>query len=218
MTRTFETAIRYAQSGIPVFPLNGRKPAVERGFHDATTDIDFLRHKWDDGEADWNIGIPTGSVSGFFALDVDRKPDGPDGFQALKELASDPRGLTETVVQKTGWGAHFLFRCSGERIPCSVSKIGPGLDIKGDGGYIIVSPSRHSTGRRYEWIEGKSLLERDPGESHRGFLSELAASQSKSPTVFPLDRSIDLRNTARLPCRASARKSGPHRMDSKRQR
>ena len=68
--------------------------------------------------------------------------------------------MPETVESQTGGGGrHIFFKHPGGKIPNSAGKVGPGLDIRGDGGYIVTAPSLHISGRRYEW-EASS----DPGE------------------------------------------------------
>jgi hypothetical protein len=95
-----------------------------------------------------NIGIPTGEVSGFVVLDVDPRHGGDD---ALWDLERKHGPLPKTVRQITGGGGeHILFR----HVPGlrnSAGKIAPGLDIRADGGYIVVSPSVHESGKRYAW-------------------------------------------------------------------
>lgn len=76
-TSTLETtislhqyAIELATAGYPVFPKypRSKKPATENGFYDATTDIDQINEWWEENP-DYNIGIPTGKVSGLVVLD-----------------------------------------------------------------------------------------------------------------------------------------------------
>ena len=100
---------------------------------------------------DCNIGIATGAVSGFFVLDVDNK-DGKDGEASLRELEAKHGLLPTTIEVITGEGRHAWFRI-GEHgaIRNSAGTIAPGLDIRGDGGYVIAPPSIHPSGKRYEW-------------------------------------------------------------------
>jgi hypothetical protein len=98
---------------------------------------------------DRNIGVPTGTVSGFWALDV----DGADGEETLRDLevrhGSLPR-TREAITARESGGRHLWFGCTGP-IPSTAGNIGPGLDTKGDGGYVVVPPSVHPSGRRYAW-------------------------------------------------------------------
>jgi len=97
-----------------------------------------------------NVGIATGQASKFIALDIDPDKGGWDSFNHIvKKYGQIPR----TLVSITGSGGrHVLFRHPGR--DCKVKNaIGclPGIDVRGDGGQIVVPPSLHGSGMRYEW-------------------------------------------------------------------
>ncbi|HOW75564.1 MAG TPA: VapE family protein, partial [Candidatus Competibacteraceae bacterium] len=121
-----------------------------RGLLDATLDPNQVATWW--REAPYaNIGIPTGLGSGLAVLDVDAYKGGED---SLFDLTQRFEPLPMTVQALTGGGGyHYLFAHpgAGVKIRNSVDSLGTGLDVRGDGGYIIVAPSSHSSGRRYEW-------------------------------------------------------------------
>ena len=102
------------------------------------------------------IGVPTGPISGVFVLDLDVDPQkGVDGRKAYKELWIDNGGPPETIFQVTPRGGlHFIFRDEGSGIRNSAGKLGPGIDVRGDGGYIIIAPSVMTGGNAYRWIAG----------------------------------------------------------------
>lgn len=133
----------------------GKHPRTGRGFKDATTDADTIARWWAT-DPDSNIGIATGAVSGFFVVDVDPRNGGDATLDALE----DEHGkLPATVESLTGGGGrHILYRYPAGSAVRS-GKLGTGLDIKGDGGYIVGPPSLHASGRQYGW-EGMSR----PGE------------------------------------------------------
>ena len=157
------TALKYAKMGWSVFPVHsviegrctcgrltckhsGKHPKTKNGVKDATKDLSVIKEwftKWPNS----NIGIATGRPSGFIALDF----DGEEGERSLNELQSVYGGLPVTVAQLTGGGGrHILFKHPGGVIKNKV-KLAPGVDIRGDGGYILVSPSLHVSGCRYKW-------------------------------------------------------------------
>lgn len=120
----------------------GKHPRTRHGIQDATTDPDPI-HPWWTRWPDANIGIATGTVSGFDVLDVDVDKGGEESLESC-----DP--LPDTVLQLTGGGGyHYLFRHR-PGLKNAVDLL-PGIDVRTDGGQIIVSPSIHSSGRRYEW-------------------------------------------------------------------
>jgi hypothetical protein len=133
--------------GNPACRNPGKHPRVAKGFKEASKDRGQLEAWWR-WWPDMNIGIATGETSGFFVLDVD---PGHGGDDALRELERENGELPTTARQITGSGGeHILFRhIAGLRN--SAAKVGLGLDIRGEGGYIIVPPSIHASGRRYAW-------------------------------------------------------------------
>jgi hypothetical protein len=142
-----QAALAYAgKLGWPVFPCKpgGKEPLTSRGFLDATTDPEQIRQWWD-RFPDANIGIPTGQASGFDVLDIDE-----GGEEALTELEAQFGKLPETIEALTGGGGrHLLFRHR-EGVRNSTKKL-PGLDVRGEGGYIVAAPSIHPNGREYSW-------------------------------------------------------------------
>src|SRR5262249_17088831 len=95
-----------------------------------------------------NIGIPTGEMSGFVVVDVDDKA----GLPALKNLAHcSPRDIPRQRTGRDDGGWPFLFRHPGSHVK-NGTKFLPGLDSRGDGGYIIAAPSLHVSGRHYKWL------------------------------------------------------------------
>jgi hypothetical protein len=126
----------------------GKHPLTRHGFKDATTDPQQIVRWWTD-HPDANIAIATGAVSGVIVVDEDPRHGGD---LTLADLEAQHGKLPETAVSFTGGvGAHYFFRYLGEPIRSGTGVLGPGLDIKSDGGYIIAPPSRHASGRDYEW-------------------------------------------------------------------
>jgi len=95
-----------------------------------------------------NIGIVTGAESDLVVLDVDPRAGGD---HTLAELEARHGRLPDTVCFVTGGGGwHLLFAHPGEFIKSGAGRLGPGLDVKADGGLIVAPPSRHRSGRRYQ--------------------------------------------------------------------
>lgn len=150
-----DAAVIYAQCGVPAFPCHAKtkSPLVKNGFKAATADVDQVREWWTKWP-DAMIGVPTGSASGFWVLDVDDL----EIFNAGCKI-----NLPKTLTTITGNGKHYLFRWDTERTVRNAQKRmedgkarwpfsdAPGCDTRGEGGYIIVPPSRHPSGRLYRW-------------------------------------------------------------------
>jgi hypothetical protein len=126
----------------------GKHPLTVNGLKDASTDEAVIREWW----VQWpsaNIGIATGADSGIIVLDVDPR-DG--GIESLAALMDEIGHLPESVESQTGSGGmHVVFAHPGVTVRNSAGKLGAGLDIRGDGGYIVAPPSLHASGQRYLW-------------------------------------------------------------------
>ena len=159
-------ALAYARAGLPIFPCHpqDKTPLTRFGFKDATTEPRQLSRWWEK----WPnamIGLRTGPESGVFVLDVDVDPEqNIDGFIALAVLEQQHASLSETLRSVTPrGGSHYFFRWR-HGIKNSASKLGAGLDIRGDGGYCILPPSRRSDGRAYELAELSATQPCEPPE------------------------------------------------------
>lgn len=148
MSGMLAAALAYIDEGWPVFPLvaNGKTPATEHGFKDASTDEGRIREWFGDGRP-CNLGIATGG--GLLVIDVDVK-GGVDGYATLARLETElgPLGDTRTAVTPSG-GRH-LYYATTEEMPSSAGTLGPGLDVRGAGGYVVAPPSTIN-GRPYSW-------------------------------------------------------------------
>jgi hypothetical protein len=134
-----------------VFPCEpgGKAPLTYSGFWDATMDARRIKAWWNR----WpyaNVGVPTGERSGLLILDVDPRDDGLESLAALERTGGP---LPATAKTRTGGGGvHVFFRYpAGERVRNSTGRLGPGLDVRGEGGYVVVPPSR--TRGAYEWLD-----------------------------------------------------------------
>jgi Bifunctional DNA primase/polymerase, N-terminal len=141
-------ALDYAARGFQVFPLKPRskEPATRRGLYEATSNTATLR-RYFTGAHPYNIAIRTGVPSNVFVLDV----DGEQGLNSLAGLVEQHGLLPPTLTSTTGKGRHYWF-VARSPMPCSVGKIAPGIDIRGDGGYVVVPPSIHPNGAVYRWV------------------------------------------------------------------
>ena len=138
-----EAALRIGRS-VPVFPLSGKVPLVSGGFQAATQDEEEIQTWWSRW-ADAGIGVPTGEISGFDVLDV----DGDEGVESLKQYEAEHGPVPDTYVVITGRGCHYYL----EHDPEMKNRAGflPGLDVRGEGGYVVVPPSLHESGESYRW-------------------------------------------------------------------
>ncbi len=129
----------------------GKHPRTHRGLLDAATDAAQIRRWW----ARWptaNVGIAC-EPSGLAVLDVDFRNGGDDTFKNLCNSMPALAALGAPLVQ-TGNGFHAYFRAPGSvRVVSNAGRLGPGIDMRAAGGYVVAPPSRHVTGASYVWME-----------------------------------------------------------------
>jgi hypothetical protein len=172
-------ALRYAERGWHVIPLHtpegagcscgkprcasiGKHPRNKDGLASATTDPATIQAWW----GRWplaNVGIRTGEVSGFAALDI----DGEDGKASLQRLQAEHGTLPATLRALTGRadsdgkrkGCHYFFKMpEGLKLRNSAGVAGKGLDVRADGGYVVAAPSKHASGLSYQWLKKDAPL------------------------------------------------------------
>jgi hypothetical protein len=161
-----DAALDYAAHGVPVFPVwgvadgrcscghfpcgeenrnAGKHPLASlapHGFKDATTDHAIITDWWTQ-HPNANIGSPTTWSS---VLDVDPRHGGD---VALAELEQQHAPLPDTPEVLTGGGGRHVKFKSVPGLASSSGRVGPGLDIKATGGYVLLPPSSHVSGGMY---------------------------------------------------------------------
>ncbi len=158
-------ALSYAADGFAVFPVyeplitngnnassinncscgkpecRGKHPRTANGVLDASTDAETIKRWWTQWP-DASIGIATGKKSGIAVVDL----DGPEGMASGRSLR-----LASPVTALTGSGKQLFYSDSSGSIKNSVKKLAPGVDTRGENGYVVVPPSLHPNGKRYGW-------------------------------------------------------------------
>ncbi|HEX8627083.1 MAG TPA: bifunctional DNA primase/polymerase, partial [Catenuloplanes sp.] len=122
------------------------------GFYAATRDPARIRAMVDRHRTGL-LAIRTGAPSGLVVIDVD---PGNGGYDTLAALDAE-RLLPGTLMVETGTGGlHLFYAHPGAPVKSAAGLLGPGVDIKADGGYVVAAPSRHPrSGRPYRWIDGR---------------------------------------------------------------
>jgi putative DNA primase/helicase len=140
--------IKALRAGWVVFPIikGGKIPADPGGCRDATSDLRRVVNHWRK-YPEHNYGIATGTPSGVFVLDI----DGPEGEASLLALCAEHGSLRPTVTVITANGRHLYFKANGLIIGNSVGKLGAGIDVRGEGGYVVGAGSVHPTGHVYRY-------------------------------------------------------------------
>jgi hypothetical protein len=188
---TIELACRYGAAGVAVFPVIGKAPATTNGFLDASTErseiVQMFSRAARRGGA---LGIGGYlAAAGLYAVDLDTKDgiDGPGNFAELEQRHGEP--IARSVVSTTpSGGQHIWLRMGGHRVGSSAGKLAPNVDVRGDGGYIVLPGSPG-----YEFLDGRDFLDgAEPGLG-ADWLADLAPSHGETASnggkASTLDRS-----------------------------
>ena len=147
-TELINNALKLSED-FPVFPCNRQKqPVCAGGFKAATQDPDEIVRLFSIPNAEL-IGMPTGSASGVSVVDIDVR-DGKKGVE-WRDLNREKLGLTLMAQTKSG-GWHYYYRHS-DGIN-NMAGINQCVDIRGEGGYVIVPPSHG-----YRYINDEELID-----------------------------------------------------------
>ena len=206
--RPGDAATVYARRGWSVFPCHSpmatpagcscgrvdcaspaKHPRIAGGLKSATTEETQLRRWW----ARWphaNVGVRTGAASGIVVIDID--PD-HGGERSLGILLAQSGDLPAGRVVRTGSGGrHLWFRHPGGVVRNDAGRrLGPGLDIRGDGGYVIAPPSRHRSGGLYAVVSQPTGLPDMPE-----WLLDLVRPPAPAPRRARAERADPARGTA----------------------
>lgn len=161
-----ENALEYAERGWKVFPLHtargavcscgtlqcgsaAKHPRIKEWQKSCSFDPREIKEWWQKWP-DANVGLATGSASGFFVLDIDPRHGGKE---SLQKLVSSNGILPKTLASNTGGGGYHLFFKEPDIKISNRANFLPGLDVRGDGGYIVAPPSIHKSGTPYAWIK-----------------------------------------------------------------
>lgn len=195
-----DAALSYAARGWSVLPLHsvtpegkctcgnsncssaGKHPRTVNGLKDATTDETTIMEWWTRWP-DANVGVATGPSSGIIAIDIDPRHEGDE---SLADLEGKNGKLPDTVEAVTGGGGfHKLYNHPGYKIPCSAGKLGRGLDVRGDDGYIVVAPSIHVSGEEYEWEISSNPNDIETSDAPEWLLKLIATKKVSTLAVVP---------------------------------
>lgn len=119
--------------------------------HRLPTDEEIQR--WFRSWPDAGVAVVTGSVSGLVVVDVDPRHGGDASLRALERAHG---ALPVTVEAITGGGGRHLYFAHPGRTVRNQVAVAPGIDLRGDGGYVVAPPSVHPSGQRYAWVAGRT--------------------------------------------------------------
>jgi len=197
-----DAALAYAKMGFAVFPVHskrangsctcnnddcksvGKHPRTANGLKDATKDPSMIRFWWNNAFQGSNVAVATGRISGFFAVDVDVKHDGLAAWENFKDdhLFDD----YETPVQETpSGGKHIYYNMPAEgKVLTKTNVLANGIDIRGDGGYIVVTPSDGYSYLLEQGI-GEIPLQNAPQSILDKVVKVITVSENDTPATIP---------------------------------
>lgn len=192
LPRMVRAALHYVARGWAVLPLYaitkegqcachqaecgsaGKHPMNAGGVKNATLASNQVWEWWS-AWPDANIGVATGTISGLAVLDIDPRHGG-----SVKGLGNQ---LTPLRVATGGGGLHLYFAlpAGGEAVRNSVGRLGPGMDLRGENGYVVAPPSMHASGTAYRWAN--YTQEAPPPLPHRFLLDHPQNRAHAAPRV-----------------------------------
>jgi hypothetical protein len=179
-----QAALEYAGRGFSVIPIDPRidpvkKKALKKPFikwepyQKRRATPEEIRSWW----AKWPgamVGIVTGEISGIFVIDCDT----PEGYEAIQKLLPEALLFPIARTPRGGWHLWFIYPAgSGITVKAGIM---PGVDFRGEGGYIVAPPSVNNDGKGYTWQEGLALGEVEPATVPDALLNILSFSLYKS--------------------------------------
>jgi hypothetical protein len=145
-TSRLASTIRLRERGfsvVPIDPVDGKKPLCPwKRYQSTRATLQELRTWFETRWPEANVGVVTGAVSRVVVLDV----DGDEGRESLRQQG----GVPLTPISITGRGMHIWFAHPGRMVANFAGRV-PGLDLRGDGGYVVAPPSLHASGSEYYW-------------------------------------------------------------------
>ncbi len=156
-----KAAQEYVKMGFSIIPVtHDKRPAVHewktfQSRHALPSEIEEWWTKW----PGCGVGIITGTISGLVVVDI----DSPEAANKIADMKAQDfsYGIGEPPTVITGKGFHLYYR-----YPTGVGVVGNsvnkelGLDIRGEGGYVVAPPSTHPSGRQYRWVKHRHLWNR----------------------------------------------------------
>lgn len=168
-----EAATIYRGQGLPVIPINPRnkKPLIPwsefQNRVPSSAEFEDWLQKW----PDLMIGGVTGEKSGILVIDCDTE----EAYQKIQEYL--PENLL-TPISKTPRGHHLYFKYPEDSCLTVGANVLPGVDFRGQGGFIICPPSRNGSKIGYSWLPGLDIFNVRPAEVPEGVLEILKASNT----------------------------------------
>jgi hypothetical protein len=172
LAQNARAAMWYARRGLRVHPLRpaSKLPRLNAWQDRATVDLATVRKYWSQRPAA-GVGIATGAESGVIVLDIDSRHHGDDTLAGLERDHGDLPATWRCLT--AGGGLHLYWRYPGRRVG-NRAAVWPGIDVRGDGGYVVAPPTVLDGGRHYAWEAGHGPHELDLADMPSWLLDRLS--------------------------------------------
>ena len=153
MNRLLEAALQYRSMGLSVIPLSPKSKIPPKGFSPIPyrariATEDEIRQWWKD-EPNYNVGIVTGKLSGVFVIDLDKYADDYSEESSYKIIGDS---IVCPTVETPRKGQHLYYSYPENFNPTIGARVAPGIDFRGEGGYILAPPSVNEKNIPYKWV------------------------------------------------------------------
>jgi hypothetical protein len=188
-----DSALEYQKIGWFVLPIDPvkKQPLIKWADRKHERPEPEEIRSWFEIWPDARVGVVTGSSSGIDVVDL----DGPEAYVRFEALY----GMPETIMQSTGrkeGGLHLFFKHKSNDLRCSAGKDeNRGIDLRTDGGIVVVAPSQHPSGECYQWLnvnpaeDGLDDLLEMPPEVVEHFQKQNGNYKDRKPiTLDPVER------------------------------
>jgi hypothetical protein len=200
---SLKAALDYGRLGWSYIPIEprGKRPLIPWEIHQHRHADAPQANEWFQRWPDANIAVVTGAISGLVVLDLDPRHGADDSLARLVQMHGP---LPETAEVLTGNGGRHLYFAHPGAILHDRGRLAPGIDLHGDGGYVVAPPSVHQSGKRYTWVRPAQYCfpqplpewlhaEPAPGSGHghpveywRRLLREEVAADDRNETIASL--------------------------------
>jgi len=165
-----EEAKKYLDLGYNVIPVSkDKRPLIKWEIYQKEKVSIEQVEGWFKQFKQANIGIVTGNISNLFVIDTDTE----EATQKIQDYI--PENIITPIQTTPRGGKHFFFQhLEGYS---NRARVLPGVDIRTQGGYIVVCPSQNGDGKHWQWLEGLSLFDVSPApvpDSLIWFIKEFA--------------------------------------------
>jgi len=190
-------ATRLARYGWRVVPIKPgeKRPAMQGWQHAATNSQNTIDNWWTGAYRDHGLGVATGpqpNGQNLLVLDIDEH--GISGTATLQQLEQRYGALPDTLEVLTGNNGRHIYLLAPPHLSIrndAGKRLGPGIDIRGDGGQVLAPPTVHPNGNAYRWRPEHSPEEAIPAAAPAWLLRLITDSAPTPPPTTPLSNDGD---------------------------